>query len=59
MDMPFFSLDEDGELQVSPQLGIYFAFVVPLTAFTILVWRWERRKRMRKRDNCLTDDCKA
>lgn len=47
--MPFFRVDSAGALHVSPQIWIYIVVATPVTAVTLLSWRWERQRRTKRR----------
>jgi cell division protein FtsL len=49
MGTPFFQLYNLEQLAVSPQLWIYALISIPLTAVTLIYWRWQLRKRIRER----------
>ncbi|KAF7536280.1 hypothetical protein G7054_g4650 [Neopestalotiopsis clavispora] len=49
--MGFFTIDSDdgGKWVISPQLWVYFAAAVPVTALTLAYWRWRNRRAKAKR----------
>ncbi|ETS78430.1 hypothetical protein PFICI_10492 [Pestalotiopsis fici W106-1] len=49
--MGFFTIDSDdgGKWVISPQLWVYFAAAIPVTALTLAFWRWRNRRAKAKR----------
>lgn len=57
MGMNFFVLDSSTkEVIVSPQLWIYFCVSLPLTAVTMLLWRWNTLRNLERKKACALGD---